>query len=214
MKNDGNEKFVRGTTLRKQFDVSYKQLQHWSEQHDIRFIKTPGGKRLYHYGDILNLLNVPTNTKKEDIIYARVSSSHQKEDLKRQIDFMASQYPNAQIISDVGSGINFKRRGLEQLLERIASGCIEYIYVSDKDRLCRFGSEFVEWLCRRFGTKIVYHYHEETGERELADDLLAITNVFVAKRNGLKSARNKRARQKIKVQKSDAQNDTRMGQSI
>lgn len=184
--------YVRPIRLRQRYDISSKQLKLWSTKYDLRTIKTPGGRTLYHHGDFLKLIG-----KKEEkniergLIYTRVSSHQQKDDLERQVCFMQSKYPGLEVIKDIGSGVNFKRKGLQKMLRYISEGSIDTIYVSDKDRLMRFGFELFEWISKHFGTKIHFEYHQEE-TRELTDDLLTITNVFVSKRNGQKSARNRK----------------------
>ena len=199
--------YVRPIRIRKDFDISFKQLKTWSSEYDIRTVTTPGGRTLYHYDDFIRLIGKETKKKNKSIIYTRVSSHQQKDDLERQVCFMQGRYPGVEIIKDIGSGINFKRKGLQRLLDLVSKGDIEYIYVSDKDRLCRFGYELIEWISKHFGTKIIFYYHEESSERELADDLLAVTNFFVSKKNGQKSARNKRERRKKDLEKKGYKSD-------
>ena len=140
--------------------------------------------------------------KKARIIYARVSSSHQKKagDLQRQIDDLKQTYPGYEVISDVGSGLNYKRRGFKTILERVNKGLVEEVVVRHKDRLCRYGLELVEWILEKAGTRLVVlsQSAEQTPDatRELADDLLAITTVFVARHNGQRSAENRRRRKR------------------
>jgi len=136
--------------------------------------------------------------KTENIIYARVSSVHQQEDLQRQIQDLRTAYPNHTVLSDVGSGLNFKRKGLQTLLERVLRGVVQEVVVMHKDRLCRYGVELLEFVFKETGTKFVVHGQDEEANdtRELADDLLAITTVFVARHNGRRSAANRRRRKR------------------
>ena len=137
---------------------------------------------------------------KKGVIYARVSSSHQKEagDLKRQVEDLQESYPEYNVIKDVGSGLNFKRPGLQALLEQVYSGTVSEVVVRHKDRLCRYGLEILEFIFKKAGTKFVVlsNEQEKTSTKELADDLLAITTVFVARHNGQRSAENRRRRKK------------------
>ena len=116
---------------------------------------------------------------------AKVSSEHQRDDLERQITDLRQRYPGHEIISDIGSGLNWKRRGFVTLLERIYSKGVEEVVVTRKDRLCRFGSELVEWIFEKNGTRLVVLgseiYTNDSEYGELAEDLLAIVTVFVAK---------------------------------
>jgi predicted site-specific integrase-resolvase len=142
------------------------------------------------------------------VLYARVSSPHQVEDLNRQVEYLQTfckeKYQSAELIKDIGSGLNWKRKGLETLLERIHEGDIEQVVVTYKDRLCRFGYELFEWICQKHDTKIVVlNKVSETSEtetdrtKELAEDLFSIVTVFVAKNNGMRSSKNRQLRKEI-----------------
>lgn len=172
--------------------------------------QTTRGKRLYHLPTLRALLGVGNDEyqqqqeKKIGVIYARVSSTHQKTagDLQRQIDDLIAVFPSHKVISDVGSGLNYKRPGFKTLLEQVHAGMVQQVVVRHKDRLCRYGLELVEWILAKAGTQLVV-LSDATGTcppdatRELADDLLAITTVFVARHNGQRSAANRRRRHRL-----------------
>jgi putative resolvase len=115
-----------------------------------------------------------------------VSSKKQLDDLERQINSMVNQFPDHELIKDCGSGINFKRKGLQTLLEQTMSGDVEEIVVAHKDRLCRFGFELIESICNFYGTKLIVLDHEEhrSTEQELSEDILSIVTVFACKQMG------------------------------
>jgi putative resolvase len=140
----------------------------------------------------------PTRSK---ICYARVSSSKQKNDLDRQVNDLQILYPGHSVITDVGSALNFKRPGFLLLLDKISSNMVEEVVVLHKDRLCRFGFELVEWICSKHSTSLIVHNKAgvDCDQRELADDLLAITNYFVAKNNGRRAAKNRKERKKAEL---------------
>ena len=189
--------YVPARVLRKKFSVSYTCLRNWAITGKVDYRQTPGGVRLYNYEEAKKLFTAPVSTedKKESIIYARVSSSHQKEDLERQVSDLQHVYPNHRVIKDIGSGLNFERKGLQTLLDLIFDGSIRQIVVAYKDRLCRFGFEMFEAICRRFEVQIVVHDREETGsDKELSEDLLAVVNFFVARNNGRRSSKNRKRR--------------------
>ena len=98
---------------------------------------------------------------------------------------MKREYPSHIVVSDIGSGLNWKRPGLLHLLDLVCKNEVAEVVVKDKDRVCRFRYELVEWLFNRHNTKIIVCNTtvSNDGTRELADDLLAITNYFVAKNN-------------------------------
>ena len=119
------------------------------------------------------------------------------DDLKRQEDFFRQKYPSYVLVTDIGSGINWKRKGLKTILEQCIDGNVEEVVVAYKDRLCRFGYELFEWICKKHNTSIVVlNPVSETEDRtkELSEDLLSIVTVFVAKNNGLRSSHNRQMR--------------------
>jgi putative resolvase len=98
---------------------------------------------------------------------------------------MRATYPGYTIVGDVGSGINFKRRGPRSVLERSMRGEVAEVVVAHRDRLARFGVDLIEWILQRNGTRlVVQHSTVGTPESELADDLLSIVTVFACRRNG------------------------------
>jgi predicted site-specific integrase-resolvase len=138
-------------------------------------------------------------TSKKEKLSARVSSSHQKEDLQRQIEFLEDKFPGAEIIKDVGSGLNWKRSGFNSLLERVNQGNVKTVVVTYRDRLCRFGIELVEWIFKKADVKLLVLDridNEKNSSLELAEDLLAITTVFVARNNGIRAGQYRRERSK------------------
>lgn len=137
--------------------------------------------------------------------YARVSSQHQRADLDRQIAFLQRHYPNHRVYHDIGSGLNFKRPQFIALLDAIRAGSVEEVVVTDKDRLCRFGIDLVQWLLDKAGTRLVVHSdaleHRDGAEHpepdynhELSDDVIAIITFFTARSNGQRAARNRKRR--------------------
>ncbi|RHZ81097.1 hypothetical protein Glove_123g105 [Diversispora epigaea] len=186
------------------YDVSVETLRRWADSGRIAIVRTPGGKRLYSITDIQEIFrdNQQTQiTQKAKICYVRVSSEHQRDDLERQIANLRQYYPEYEIISDIGSGLNWKHRGFVALLERIHTEGIEEVVVTRKDRLCRFGSELVEWIFEKNGTRLVVLGTDVSAESseagELAEDLLSIVTVFVARHNGMRSAANRRRRREV-----------------
>lgn len=163
--------------------VSLRTLLRWEEAGKIQTIKTPNGQRRYDIDSILNL----RASSKATILYARVSSHSQKTDLERQVEFLISQYPGCEVIRDIGSGLNYKRKGLLALLERILSGDVGMVVVANKDRLCRFGFDLIAWLSQRSKCEIlVLNNPELSPERELLDDFLAIVHLFSSRLYGLR----------------------------
>jgi predicted site-specific integrase-resolvase len=131
--------------------------------------------------------------KKQKIIYARVSSQSQKNDLERQIVSLKNKYPTHKLIKDIGSGMNMNRKGLRKIIDLSIKGEIEEIVVMHKDRLCRFGYDLIEDLIKKYsGGKIIIVNKKNNKEpkEELVEDVLQIMNIFVAKMNGLRKYKN------------------------
>eukprot|EP00835_Amoeboradix_gromovi_P002512 NODE_144_length_17694_cov_0.489741.p9 type:complete len:175 gc:universal NODE_144_length_17694_cov_0.489741:13340-12816(-) len=147
MKNEKLSNFVRVATIQKDYEISNTQLRKWAEDGKVRYVKTPGGNRLYHFKDIGCCFGNKVTNEKKGIVYCRVSSQHQKKDLERQVLYMQEKCPDQEIIKDIGSGINFKRRGFSRLLKLVQEDKVSTITIIDKDRLCRFGYDFFEKIC-------------------------------------------------------------------
>jgi predicted site-specific integrase-resolvase len=144
--------------------------------------KRVGRQRLYSVVSLKHL-----SSKSSVVCYTRVSSAKQKDDLSRQVVYMREKFPRAEIIQDVGSGLNFKRTGFRSILERCLSGDTITLIVAHRDRLCRFGFEIVEYLINKNGGEIlVLDKDEHSPERELTEDLLAILHVFSCRMHGLR----------------------------
>jgi len=199
MKNEfPGQTYISASKIKKVYDISIHTLRKWTEQGHVRYIRTnpENGKRLYHAEDVKNFLGIrDTPCVKQTLLYARVSSNHQKADLERQTQVLLTAYPQGQLITDIGSGLNFKRRGLQTLLESVYNGSVETIVVTYRDRLTRFNYELFEWICRKHNTKLmVLNSISDSTTTELSEDLLSIITVFVAKNNGQRASRYRKAR--------------------
>ena len=160
--------------------VCSNTLRNWDRSGKIKTIRTPGGQRLYDLSSILH-------EEGRRIIYARVSSRNQKDDLKGQIEHLRSRYPTHELIEDFGSGLNFKRKGFRALLDGIMQEEISEIVVAHKDRLCRFGFELIEYIANKNNCKIVVLSDSKLSPQgELVQDLLAIIHVFPCRIYGLR----------------------------
>jgi putative resolvase len=188
-----SDRFISATKIQTRYGISSSSLRRWDSDGRVETIRTPGGFRLYRIQDIERLFGkeegeIENEPKKAKICYARVSSDHQKEDLKRQVNDLEEKYPDHEIIKDIGSGLNYKRKGFQTLLQRVYEGNVSEVVVAHRDRLCRYGFELVEFIFKKADAKIVVLgqvMEEQNATRELADDLLAVCNYFVAKNNGI-----------------------------
>lgn len=112
--------------------VSTQTLRLWNQKGKIRSIRTPSNRRRYNREDIYNILGLDSsNEEKEKIVYTRVSSKKQMDDLDRQENFLKSKYPDHLLVTDIGSGLNWKRKGLKTILERASRGGIEEVVSVD-----------------------------------------------------------------------------------
>lgn len=190
--------YVTTKNARRILGVSEESLRSWADKGLINCIRTPGGQRLYAINSFIQSHTSTIDeqhTELKRICYCRVSSQGQKDDLERQVKHMRDQFPTHSIITDIGSGINFKRKGLRTILELAMSGAISEVVVAYRDRLCRFAFELVEWILQFHKVKLVVlnqTLDAETSDRsELAEDLLAIINVFNCRINGKRKYKKK-----------------------
>jgi len=164
----------------KRLGVHPNTLRRWENEGKIKAIRTPGNTRLYEV-DLLEESN------KDKIIYARVSSHGQKEDLQNQIKYLRERFPGHKLIQDIGSGLNFKRKGFIALLEHILSRNVQEVVVSHRDRLCRFGFELFEFVANKFRTKlVVLNDTSLSPQEEMVKDLISIIHVFSSRIYGLR----------------------------
>ncbi len=167
--------------------IHYQTVANLVKRNEIEIIKI-GKKFGYNLNKYIKDNNIIINQKKS-ICYCRVSSQKQKEDLQRQINVMKEKYPNHIIISDIASGLNFKRKGLLDIINMAIKNEIEEVIISYKDRLARFGYELIETILKEHSNakiKILNKTEEKTKEEELTEDIISIMNVYVAKINGLR----------------------------
>ena len=165
--------------------VHANTLRRWADEGKIRYIRTAGGKRLYDCSSIEQ-----SSSTKENYCYCRVSSSKQKDDLERQVQFMSERFPDYTILKDVGSGLNLKRKQLLFLLEECAMGRVGTVVVAYRDRLCRFGFELLEWFLSKNSVKLVVLEQQELSpQQELVADLISVITVFSCRVHGLRKYR-------------------------
>lgn len=180
-------------------------LRKWDAEGKIKTIRTPGGIRLFDISSLdprTNLYAIREKKEPVAIFYSRVSSSKQKDDLERQKEYIkencSEQYKRYQEITDIGSGINYKRPGLLRILGLVKEGNVSHVIVASKDRLARFGYELIEWLCKEYGTKIlVLNTEDTTPEEELGTDLMSIVQVYCCRWNGRRRYKTKDKELKI-----------------
>lgn len=163
------------------YTVTGPTLRKWATCGRIKYTKTPGGNFRY-WIDNLESPDTKVFPKSRVYLYTRVSSTKQKNDLERQSRRLCEKYPEAILISEVGSAITFRRRGVQQLLQQIHMGKVSSVIVTHKDRITRFGFDLFEWICKVNGTNIVVEEDSSsTPIEELVEDMLSITHSFSSK---------------------------------
>lgn len=174
-------------------------LRNWDKNNILKpaYI-APSGFRYYSQEQLNHFLGIKNIKQERKIIgYCRVSSPKQKDDLERQItyvkEYMIAKGYQFEIITDIGSGINYNKNGLNKLIDMVTNGEVEKIVVLYKDRLVRFGYELIENLCLKYGTTIeIIDNTEKTEEQELVEDLVQIITVFSCKLHGKRANKAKK----------------------
>lgn len=187
--------------------VAAQTLRRWErEGRLVPDERTPGGRRRY---DLARLrpesFRKAETANRRTIAYARVSSHDQKDDLERQKQvlelYCARQGWTYEVIADLGSGMNYHKKGLKRLLEAILAGNIGRLVLTHKDRLLRFGAELVFGICEAKQVEVVIlNQGEDTSfEEDLARDVLEIITVFSARLYGSRSRKNQKLLENVKA---------------
>lgn len=173
--------------------VSVPTMRRWETEGRITSYRTNGNHRRYDKNDLIRIKCKEDDSFKITIAYCRVSSADQKQDLQRQIDnvsnYCIAKGYQFKVISDLGSGLDYNKKGLKELIELICSEEIDKIVINYKDRLIRFGYEMIEQLCSIYNVKIevINHTEDKSYEEELVDDVLSVITVFSSKLYGSRS---------------------------
>jgi putative resolvase len=201
-------KYVKLNKAAELYNVHYRTILNWAKEGKIQYITTPSGAR--HYA-------IPNcEVASEKIVgYVRVSSYSQKQHLKSQSELLLSQYPTAEVISEVATGLNFRRKELWNIVERAIAGDITTLVVTHKDRLSRFGFEFIQQLLGRFGCKVMVLNQVSTSpEEELVQDILSIINVFSSRLYGLRKYKDEFKSLSSKSEQGTAQIDKELDEDL
>ncbi|MFB2977971.1 IS607 family transposase [Microseira sp. BLCC-F43] len=170
--------------------VHVSSLRRWENEGKLRAIRTPGGQRRFVLEEVEKVAGVPRTIK--TICYGRVSTHSQQEDLQRQLEHLRTGYPEAEIVCEIGSGLNFKRKKFLAILERIIDGDIQRLVVAHPDRLVRFGYELVKWICNKFECELlVLNDRKLSPEQELVQDMLSIIHCFSSRLYALRKYKSK-----------------------
>lgn len=190
--------YLSTNTVSKKLGVTAQTLRNWDKEGKLKpaFVKS-NGYRYYSLDDVLSFTQERKTKKDLNVIgYARVSSKKQSDDLDRQINnlntILKEKYTSFEIISDIGSGINYTKPGLRKLIEKINKKEVDLIIVLYKDRLVRFGFELIEYFAKINNVKIeVLEKKNKNEEQELVEDLVQIITVFSSRLQGKRKGKTK-----------------------
>lgn len=190
--------------------VTTRTLQNWDKDNKVCFQRdNVSNRRFMSKDDVIKLLDDngllfdDTSNKKRDVIYARVSSHDQKShgDLDRQIQFLVDSNDDLQnllVLSEVGSGLNDKRKNLQQLIKMVMNDEVNRVFVTYRDRLTRFGFNYLETIFNLKGVKIVVVKQQteiKSVEHELMNDMMSLIASFSGKLYGMRTKQNRKKEQ-------------------
>jgi predicted site-specific integrase-resolvase len=192
------DKLVRISDAAAVLGVSVTTLRRWEKSGRLSSNRTHAGHRRYDLSKIKPELFHADDSTRKTIAYARVSSQDQKADLERQKQvlelYCARQGWTFEVVADLGSGMNYHKKGLKRLLNDILAGKIGRLVITHKDRLLRLGAELVFAICAAKNVEVlVLNQGEDTTfEEDLARDVLEIITVFSARLYGSRSRKNQK----------------------
>ena len=186
--------------------ISYRTLKRWIYSGKIKAVRTPTGRWMIPESEVERIIGGRVEEKEiKAVIYARVSSSDQKSDLERQVQYLtqycsAKGYKVVDVLSDISSGLKTNRRGLLKLLNYVVNKQADIVVTTYKDRLTRFGYEYLEYFFKQHSVQIEVVYGKELKDayQELVEDLIAIITSFAGKLYGMRSHRKKRLVERFK----------------
>ena len=198
-------KYYSAKTVTQILGVTAQTLRNWDKEGKLKPSYTKSnGYRYYSEDDVLSYTK-ERNTKKEKklVCYIRVSSKKQEDDLNRQKENLESYLKETnqeyEIISDIGSGINYNKPGLRKLIEKINKKEVDEIVVLYKDRLLRYGFELIEYFATLNNVRIkVLDKINKTEDEELVEDLVQIITMFSCKIQGKRNSKTKKILEEIK----------------
>jgi excisionase family DNA binding protein len=193
------ERLVRISEVSEVLGVSITTLRRWEAEGKLPAEHTAGGHRRYDLAKLRpEMFRAAAETRRRTIAYARVSSHDQKDDLERQKQvlelYCARQGWRFEIVADLGSGLNYHKKGLKRLLDAVIDGEVGRLVITHQDRLLRFGAELVFAICAARSVEVVILNQGEdtTFEEDLAQDVLEIITVFSARLYGSRSRKNQK----------------------
>lgn len=214
-------KVMRPHEFAKRLGVSVKTLHRWDESGKIKAKRTPSNHRYYTEDDVAVAKGLkPEPSHRKVIVYCRVSSPKQKQELKNQ-QLAMEQFCLArglevdEYLLEIGGGMNFKRRRFLALVIDALEGHVSTIVVAHKDRLCRFAFDLIETLVSREGTKIIVANQPSLSpHQELVEDLLAIVHCFSCRLYGSRTYANQKLKAVSETLDNPGQYHLKLGKQI
>ena len=197
-----NKKIYKPGEVAKMLGVSLRTIQNYDIDNILNFERNDTNRRYITRENLIeyllsnDLIFNDGNLNKRDIVYARVSNNEQKQkgDLDRQALSIIERVPNLQnviVFKEVGSGLNDKRKELNKLINMVLNDEINNIYITYKDRLTRFGFNYIDTICRAKGVEIVVlnKSDDKDIEKELVEDMMSLIASFSGKLYGIRSSK-------------------------
>ena len=203
-------KYYKIGKISKMSGVTPTTIRTWYKENKIEAVRTAGNRLLFPEKVLYQFGYKPK--KRINIGYCRVPSNKQKDDLERQVElvglFLSQKDKEYEIIKDIGSGINYKKNGLLELIDLIQLGKVNTLVISNKDRLVRFGYELIEHICNKYDTmiEIIDGNKEGSEEQELVEDMISIVTLFSARKNGKRSHIKKKLMENLNALREESKN--------
>ena len=177
--------------------ITVQTLRNWEKKGKIKSVRSAGGHRKFEDTEINRVLGKTETQPRKTLVYARVSTPSRKDDLNRQKEvlemFCIARGWVYITVTDIGSGLNYRKKGLLELIELIETNRINRLVLNYSDRLLRFGNDIIFEMCRYHDVEVVVitENEDQTYEQELTEDVLAVITVFSARLYGSRSHKNK-----------------------
>jgi len=194
-----NERLLTSKEFCELVNIKYPTFSQYVREGKIKVIYTSRGRIRVPYSEVEKFLGIRQGSETRAVIYARISGKDQKEDLKRQIEDLsqyciAKGYKVVEVLSDVSSGLNTERKGLMKLFDYVTSRKVDVVVITYKDRLTRFGFEYLEFFFKQYNVRIDAVLGEEPKDayQEFVEDLMSIITSFASKLYGMRNHRKKK----------------------
>jgi excisionase family DNA binding protein len=195
-----SERLLRPREVCQRLGISYSTLSRWVREGRIKAVRTAGGVFRIPESEVRRIAEgLPMSKEVRAIIYTRVSSSERRSDLEKQVEYLTQYcsskgYKVVDVLSDVASALETDRRGLLKLFDYVVNRQVDVIVVTYRDRLTRFGFEYLEHFFNQYGVRVEVVFGEEPKDayQELVEDLIEIVSSFAEKLYGMRSHKKKK----------------------